>query len=321
MLTVPVVVTAKDEERGLAACLRSLLVAVARAEEDGPRLPVTVVLDDCSDGSERVARKFPVKVETSSGGIVEAQRKAPPAEDFVLFCDADIRLAPDALARLVAAMREDPALRVAYPRKIPLTPERGGAIARALYTYNRRNGFQTRRRYFNGKLFAIRGWAIPTRAALAPRVARLPTDNFYDLGAGIRVDDIYLSRSILRRWGPRAIAEVPAARIWYRPPASLRGMYRTYRRMRREIERLDRLLPETRPAHRRHGVRRLDRRAYLAAPAAERRDWLVFQAALLGCKAWYALERLWFRHLAGRPCPDWPPIEESKPAIPAGAGR
>lgn len=322
--TVPVAVTARNEERALGPCLDSLAAACRTAARDGRRrLELVAVLDDTTDGSDRVAAERGVAVLRSSGGLVEAQRCAVdafPEAPYVVFGDADIRVEPHTLAAMVDAMDGDPALRVAYPRKCPLEPRavrhgRPTVLARALHSYNLHNGFQTPRHYFNGKLFAIRGWQVPSRDALRERLDQLPEDRFYDYRAGMRVDDIYLSRRVLLDGGPEAIREVDGL-LWFRPPATFEGMYRTYRRMRMEIERLDAMFPETREAHRRWGIRRRDPDAWRRATAEDRHLHRIFQRALVLCRWRYHLERFYYRNLSSRTCDPWRPIPETKEPIP-----
>ena len=86
-------------------------------------------------------------------------------------------------------------------------------------------------------------------------------------------------------------------------------MYRYYRRMRRELERIDSLFPESREAHRAFGSRRAD---LAGAPAADRRAWRVFQVALAGCRVAYRAERLACDRLGLSPGDPWPAIPETK---------
>jgi len=311
---VTLAVTARDEASTIAPCLSSLLAAVELAEHRAPvDFDVIVVLDRCRDATGAIASTFDrVRTLDSTGGLVEAQRQVAHLTEIVMFSDADILVEPDTLLALLHAMERDPSLRVAYPPKTPLPPLRSTRLAHALHVYNRRQGFQTRRHWFSGKLFAIRGWSIPTREQLADRLARLPRDNFYDYHAGMRVDDIYLSRSILAEHGPDAIRCTDAGMLHFRPPETFEGMYRTYLRMRMEIERLDRMFPQTRAVHRRYGIRRHDPAARRAAPAGERRAFWWFQAALLACRLRYHLDRAYHRYWSPTPRDPWPPVHESK---------
>jgi glycosyltransferase involved in cell wall biosynthesis len=316
---IPVAVTARNEENTIAACLCSLRRAIALAEDRLPlRFKLLAVLDDCTDRTEERARTIPgVEVIHSTGGKLEAQRTVVQrgAEPFIIFSDADIHVEENVLSELCRVLLDHPTVQVAYPTKMPVRPRSRSLLAEALYVYNLRNGFETPRRYFNGKCFAIRDWSAPTLAELQPRLARLPRDNFYQFHRGLRIDDIYLSRLILQRHGPEAIREVAGARIHFRPPESLLGMYRYYKRMRLEIERLDILFPELREVHRRYGRRQFDPAAFACASPRERFLFRTFHTALWLCRSWYRVERAYYRRLARGSCATWDPIPETKVPI------
>jgi glycosyltransferase involved in cell wall biosynthesis len=310
MMVIPVTVAAKNEERCLGACLDALLAAVEFAAQRGLRFDLLVVLDDCTDGTEAVARGRGVATRRSSGGKVEAQRAGLRGGPFAVFVDADVLVSPPTLAGLAEVMLARPEVVVAWPPREPLPPVGRGRLARALHTYNRRRGFSSQRTWFNGKCFVMRGWSVPTRAELAERISGLPDDNFYDYAAGMRVDDIYLSRRVVAERGPGALVEVATGCVYYRAPETLRGMYRYYRRMRMEIERTSALFPELEAAHARFGARRAD--LLINAPLAERIEYCEFQLALMVCRAGYRLERAYYRRFARSRCPAWPPVEETK---------
>jgi glycosyltransferase involved in cell wall biosynthesis len=317
MTSVPVIVCAKNEERALGPTLEALLAACEHAEEQGSfTYDVRVVLDDTTDGSATVARRHPrVTILESSGGKVEAQRTGLRAQagapaPFAIFCDADVRPSEDALLALTRLLDARPEIQVATCPLRPLPPRRSTPLAAALHTYNLRRGFSSSRTWFNGKLFAMRGWDVPARAELASRIAALPVDPFYDLAAGVVIDDIFLSRAVVLAHGPAALAETPSGEVLFRAPETWRGMHRYYRRMRRELERLDLLFPETVTAHRRHGRRRAD--LLPDAPLRERVHYALFASALVVCKTAYVAERAFVRHLRRAPRDPWPTIEETK---------
>lgn len=309
---ITLAVTARNEESCIAATLRSIVRAAEFADAQG-RVSVRLmaILDDCTDRTEEIVRHgFPqMEIMLASGGLIEAQRLVAHQKPFVIFCDADVILDEQAIAALAHEMLDDPALQVAYAAKSPLPPERHTLMAAALYCYNRVNGFQTARRYFSGKFFAIRDWRAPSLTELAPRLQNLPRDAFYDCHAGLRVDDIWLSRDILSRHGQEAIREVPEAHLHYRPAETFEGMYRVYLRMTREIERLNIMFPETIPVHQQRGY---DRAALEAAPWRDRWLWQVFRIALGLCRARYRLERFYYQKLATQTLDAWQPVEETK---------
>ncbi len=308
---ITVGITARNEEACIAATLRTLIAAAEFAEGQGiATYDLVALLDECTDGTEAVVRGFDrVRVVPTSGGLVESQRVIAAAQPFVIYCDADILVSHTVLAELTKAMLVDPGLRAAYPRKRPLPPVRRTLMAAALHCYNRVEGFQKARQYFNGRLFAIRGWQAPTLAELAPRLAALPRCCFYDYHSGLQVDDIWLSRDILMRHGPAAVREITTTEIAFRPPETFTGMYRTYLRMRREFERLNRLFPETIPAHQQRGY---DWQAERRAPWRDRVLWRIFRLALVACKLRYRIERCYFQHLSRTPVQAWKPVTESK---------
>jgi glycosyltransferase involved in cell wall biosynthesis len=319
MTAIPVIVCAKNEERAIATTLEALLAARRYAEERSAfTYELRVVLDDTTDRTAEVVARYPgVVVRTSHGGKVEAQRtglrpeeqgrEAPP---FAIFSDADVRPSIDALLALSSLLAARADVQVATCPLRPLPPRRRTLLSAAIHTYNLRRGFSSSRTWFNGKLFAMRAWDVPMRAALDARIARLAPDPFYDFEAGLVVDDIYLSRSVVRTHGPAALAESERAVVLFRAPETLRGMYMYYRRMRRELERLDALFPETIAVARAHGRRRADLVA--RAPAVERVRYVVFSGAVLACRAAYAAERAWVRRMGRAPRESWPAIEETK---------
>lgn len=309
---ITMAVTARNEESCIAATMRSILRAAEVADQQG-RVCVRVltILDDCTDGTEAIVRReFPqVEVLLSTGGLIEAQRLVAHEKPFVMFCDADVLLDEGTVAALAHALLDEPALQATYAAKSPLPPKRQTLMAAALNCYNRVNGFQTARRYFSGKCFAIRDWQAPTLDELQPKLLTLPRDHFYDYHAGLRVDDIWLSRDLLRRYGESSIREVAQAHLHFRAAETFAGMYRVYLRMTREIERLNLLFPETIPVHQQRGY---DRETERAAPWRDRLLWRVFRVALVLCRVRYRMERFYYQNLASRPLDAWRPVVETK---------
>jgi glycosyltransferase involved in cell wall biosynthesis len=324
---IPVIVSAKNEERSIVATLDALVVARSHAEATSERtFVIFIVVDDSTDRTLALARHHSnrherVAVLVSRGGKVEAQRAGwqaarshdgAGAPSFAIFCDADVRPSREVLLALATLLDAKPEIQVATCALRPVPPRRRSLLAAALHTYNLRRGFSSSRTWFNGKLFAIRSWNVPTRTALAPNITRLASrpDAFYDFEAGITIDDIYLSRAIVAEYGPAAIAEASAGVVLFRAPETWRGMHRYYRRMRRELERLDLLVPELASAHRAHGRRRPD--LLVRAPRRERMHYALFDVALGGCRLAYVMERAWVRHVRRTPRPWWLPVEETK---------
>jgi len=312
-VVIPVLVTARNEERAIGACLASLSAAVrfARDAIADATFEICVVLDECTDGTESIARSRGVGTLDARGGKVEAQRvgvRAYPDAPFHVLCDADVTTSPDVLEGLWHAMTTSPRVRVAFPSKEPRAPRTTTRLARALHVYNARRGFSPQRSWFSGKLFAIRAWQVPEAAEIAARAAHLPASAFYDYAAPLRVDDIYLSRAIVAEGGLDALRESVGV-VYFRAPETFRGMYRYHRRMQRELARIDGLFPELAASHCAHGARVPDLRG---ASRSERTAHRTFRAALALCRALYRLEHFAVDRL-GIPARDpWPAIDETK---------
>ena len=309
---IPIGITARNEAKNILALLDSLRAAIKTATAAlGVRYEMHVLLNDNTDETPRLLTGVPaVRVWHTQGGIVEAQRtlvRRHASAPFIIFSDADILVSPDALLEVTRAMLADERVEIAYAEKVPIRPVRRTLLARALYFYNLREGYQTARHYFNGQFFAIRHWAIPR-----PEELTWERDNaFLNLAAGIRVDDIYISRILLRDRGPEAMRCVPAA-IRYRPPETLSGMFRKYQRMRLEIERMDALFPDSRAAPFRWGRRRFDALKFRQAPLDEKLCYFVFWSTLCLCRIAYRAQRAWYMYFTKQPCPTWQPVIETK---------
>ncbi len=118
---VTVVVPARNEAAQLPRLLRSL---------SGIRAEVVVVDDDSTDGTPSVASSHGATVVSSSplpdgwGGKAWACEVGAEAAtgDVVVFVDADVRFAPGALGRIVAALDERGGLVSVQPFHVPGSP-------------------------------------------------------------------------------------------------------------------------------------------------------------------------------------------------------
>lgn len=300
---ISVVVAAKNEASAIGACLDALARAVERARPTP--FSVRVVCDDCTDTTEQIARTRGVEVLRSSGGKIAAQRLGCSGMDapYHVFCDADVVVSPDALVALADAMRDPRVLAASVPR-VPVRPARTTAIAHASYVYNLRRGFRIEPGWISGRLFAVRRHEIPT-------VRGADGDRFLALERGLVAEDLYLSRRARHEGGPDAIVETTHGRVYFRPPETVRGLYRYYRRLRREGQRTDALAPELRggAVH-----RRTDHGALARAPVHEQRAFALFQHTIRLLEVVYRVERA-VRRTIGRPGAAWPRVEESKRGI------
>lgn len=107
---VSVVIPARDEAGSLPNLLATLAVQLRPADE------VVVVDDDSTDGTGDLARRFGATVVTApprpEGWLGKPWACSVGAQaatgDLLVFLDADVTLAPDAVGRLLATHRRDP---------------------------------------------------------------------------------------------------------------------------------------------------------------------------------------------------------------------
>ncbi len=310
-IEIPLTVVAHDEERAIGACLESLLGAMAHTRDAlGLELRPLVVLDRCTDGTQTASEALGVPTVSIRGNKVLAMQRGSRPGPFQVFSDADILVDTDTLTGICEVMLQRPEVQVAFPDKQPLPRRRRAPMAWALHRYNARRGWSSQRTWFSGKLFATRHLEFPDPAEVSARAQALPDSPFYDYRAGMRVDDVWLSRKVLLEHGLAGLAEVPEVALHFRAPESLSDMHRMYRRMRMELERLDRLYPETAQVHRRHGSRGPDLLA--SAGLSDQLAWRMFHVALAGCKIAYRAERAWVERTRRAPVDPWPTTSTTK---------
>jgi hypothetical protein len=240
------------------------------------------------------------------GGKVEALRAGmSDAADIHVCIDADVALGPRTLFDLVETLRREPGVLATCP---PLTPEPlvgfPTPLGWALHRYNAARGFSSERLWLSGRCYALRRVAFPAPQEMAERAARVPRSRaFPGISAPLAADDVWLTRALLAH-GAHSIRHVVTDPVSYRAPSSFLGMSRTYRRLRRELARVDRLFPELPSPGR-------DRRVDSLHDPRDRLALALFRGALLGCRAHAKLEEL--RHAVAGGAPDpWPVVTESK---------
>lgn len=101
---VSVVVPARNEERYIAACLTAIGEAARHVQ-----IPVetVVILNRCSDGTERIAAEFEARtVRDDSRCLARIRNQGVHAcqGDVIVTCDADSRMHPSMLSRVVEGL-------------------------------------------------------------------------------------------------------------------------------------------------------------------------------------------------------------------------
>lgn len=103
-----IIVPAHDEEKELDACLASIAVAAQDIALHGEQVLLVVVLDDCSDGTAAIARRWDaacLSVDARNVGIARgagADFALRAGARWLAFTDADSLVAPDWLSAQLA---------------------------------------------------------------------------------------------------------------------------------------------------------------------------------------------------------------------------
>ncbi len=128
--------------------------------------------------------------KVAAWNAIRAAARAP----IIVFTDADVRLAPDAIGLLVARLDAEPALAAAAGREVAALAAGDGLAARVAALPHRFDFGNV-----PGRLYALRSAALPE-----------------PMPAHVLHEDAYLSV----RLGPARFAKVPAARVYLRPPTT-----------------------------------------------------------------------------------------------------
>ncbi len=103
-MSISIVIPAHNEEYYLGGCLEAAAVA-AKAVSVG--VEMVVVLNRCTDGSERIAREHGAKVIINESRCIAAVRNrgvAASSGDVIVTCDADSRLHPRMLPAVLGEL-------------------------------------------------------------------------------------------------------------------------------------------------------------------------------------------------------------------------
>lgn len=102
-MSISIIIPAHNEEYYLAGCLEAAALA---AQAVGVDVETVVVLNRCTDGSERIAREYGAKLVPDESRCIAAVRNrgvTASSGEIIVTCDADSRLHPKMLP---AVLRE-----------------------------------------------------------------------------------------------------------------------------------------------------------------------------------------------------------------------
>lgn len=251
-----------NEEQSLPDSYASLVEAIHHLPRN-VNVEVVYCLNGCTDGSENLLRNMTIAsrrmenmaIIESAPGKMNAQQAILAQRNFkdapVCFADADITMAPSTLMALYQRLATDPHCQVAYARVEPHYPGQPTPFQDLLLSHYLYRKHQPPRNYIHGRTFMMRdsGLLEHMNDDLGERLEQVRSNSpeyvsFLGLEDGPKIDDIYLSRIIVAKYGLNAIAEVTDAEVAFHPPATFEDYIRVMERTLTEIKRLDVLYPE-----------------------------------------------------------------------------
>jgi hypothetical protein len=229
---VTVAVLCRADEPALARTLHTLEAAADRLARDGHEVGFAICVNGPAGSGSALAAANAMAARHAPGAarvLVDARAdkarawnlvRATCTTPLIAFCDADVEVAPDALARLAATLEAAPAVQLASARQVPVfgpfASEGGAAVTRRATLVARAAAIPYRFDFqvVGGRLYLMR----------AAAVERMPE--------GLLLEDGWLSA----RLGNDALRTVHDAEVRFHPPTTLADYFRE--RMRTEAGKL-----------------------------------------------------------------------------------
>lgn len=193
-----------------------------------------------------------LKIIQSKEGKIEAQKAILASRSLngrIALIGADTILDTHCLIELWNYLDQDDSLKTVYASMIPMQKHNRQSftswIQQAHYEFP---DVLTLRRYIHGRCFMLQKASNLDEAYRYTNGSKIVSETNYssslNIDRGALVDDIYLSRYFVYKYGVESIKQVLKARLWFVPPHTLRDFYHGQRRMILENIRMSLLFPE-----------------------------------------------------------------------------
>ena len=270
---VTIGISVRNESQTILPFIQSLLLAATKAAGKF-ELETIVCVNGSTDNSHEVltnisnSKKFSclnLSVTRSRPGKIEAQKSIAQTrklDGYMCFLDADILVQDSILVELHNALSKNMDLKIAYASPRYLSSQSSNFVEWVHDLPNRDHDILTPRKYFHGRAFMLRSATILLealslkRSKLIGRKYRLVRE-YLELERGPLIDDVFLSRFVVHKYGVKSIAEVSQTRVYAVPPHTLLDWYQGWRRVFIEIRRLNLMYPEHRYIQNMHFLRRV----------------------------------------------------------------
>jgi len=297
--SVVVGIPVRNEEKTLYDCLLSIREAIKNSGEKNIKL--VICINGCTDNSESIAKDFKAKfldidceVIESEEGLIKALKKITELykADVYGFLDADALVDKNSLKLLLAALKSNSELAVAYARTEPFFDKNNKSLFHKIGFLYDTQKLLTKRYYFHGRFFVTKDWFAPSDEEILKRATKNRKNKvllkYCKKGNFLNADDIFMSSYIMDKYGIKAIKQIDDAVCYAWPFGSFKDFLNIYRRRNIETEKMYRWFPEynyLKP----YLNRRTDWRKWLKANLKDKILWFVF----LFCRNLFAI----FLHL------------------------
>jgi hypothetical protein len=258
---VSIGIAAYNEEKNIKTCLFSLEKSF-KSINLGKPIEFFVCLNGCNDQTERIVRevkedfKFKLTILHSKKGKLNSHKKIIENimdNDLIFFCDADVIIPPRTINSIIKIFEENNKIKiisgypyVIKPKKLSFFKQMKFNVLNLKRIYpqievarndvseyhDSKDKFLRKSRiYFHGRFFAIRDKKIY---------------HFPYKGSKIRGDDTFLSRIVLSKYGKKSIKVLFYAPIYCAPLNSVSDYLRTWYRIRKDIDIINKEYPQFR---------------------------------------------------------------------------
>lgn len=228
----------KNEEAFVIKALNSIIES-ARLLDFKYQWSLFICLNGSDDQSEILVKHwiknnqdFYVELLTlTEGNLIEAQRlvidraKIKQCSLFAFF-DADIIIDKNCLPEMVKKIENNYSAQAVYAVSKPLLRKKKTILEKVMNQYDTSPTIFSPRKHLHGRCFIIKNWEMPKTDPL------------------LIVDDIYLSFSLLVKYGVNSIQKCEQAIIYFEQIRTFKDYYRVFRRRTLELKKCFKLFPE-----------------------------------------------------------------------------
>lgn len=240
-------ICAKNEENLIFDCLGS----VEESLESFVKKPeIIICINQTTDNTKNEVKKFAkrskIKIKIIfAKNLIESQRKIwnSAKNKPVVFIDADVKIAKNAIFELLRPMQKNAKIMISYAESKYVWPKNPTLVSRIYKLYTSEKLLYSRR-YFHGRMFAIRDWNIPPQNEILARAEK--GKSLLKYGRGIMTDDIILSFYIIKKYGEDSIFQVKNPQVFSRPIEGFSEWREMYRRANIELVKIMKWFPEYR---------------------------------------------------------------------------